>query len=230
MIGASYTMTALKTQVRWWFSHFKYSVLLRYHLIGKAYSFLTATNFLTRIQQVKASASKSANKPAISKKRPLSLPGERPIPKKAKVKAKVPSTSSSDFLLPLNPLENIGIPLSSAVDTKPIESKDVLVNKSETKDVFEDFNFDDDVNASVDEFLFDTQSLKIDSALLPLNSMDKLTTERSEIVIDDMEWLEAQKEKKLTTQKKETKSFIINNETTSSIVDESQLSEEVGIW
>lgn len=112
------------------------------------------------------------------------------------------------------------------MESKTVEFKDVITSKPDTKDVFEDFKFDDDVNDSVDEFLFDTQSLKIDSSL-NITSMEKVPMERSETVIDDMEWLEAQKEKKLTSQKKETKSLMTSTETSSSVVDDSQLTEEV---
>lgn len=112
------------------------------------------------------------------------------------------------------------------MESKTVGSKDVITSKPDTKDVFEDFKFDDDVNDSVDEFLFDTQSLKIDSSL-NITSMEKVPMERSETVIDDMEWLEAQKEKKLTSQKKETKSLMTSTETSSSVVDDSQLTEEV---
>ena len=125
-----------------------------------------------------------------------------------------------------NALESLGISLSTSMESKTVEFKDVITSKPDTKDVFEDFKFDDDVNDSVDEFLFDTQSLKIDSSL-NITSMEKVPMERSETVIDDMEWLEAQKEKKLTSQKKETKSLMTSTETSSSVVDDSQLTEEV---
>ena len=50
---------------------------------------------------------------------------------------------------------------------------------------------------SVDEFLFDTQSLKVDS----LSSVGEKLVEKSDTVIDDVEWQEAQRERRLSSQR-----------------------------
>ena len=50
----------------------------------------------------------------------------------------------------------------------------------------------------MDEFLFDTQSLKVDSMSSFLG--EKLV-ERSDTVIDDVEWQEAQRERRLSSQR-----------------------------
>ena len=49
----------------------------------------------------------------------------------------------------------------------------------------------------MDEFLFDTQSLKVDS----LSSVGEKLVEKSDTVIDDVEWQEAQRERRLSSQR-----------------------------
>ena len=51
---------------------------------------------------------------------------------------------------------------------------------------------------SVDEFLFDTQSLKVDSLS---SSLGERLVERSDTVIVDVEWQEAQRKWRLSSQR-----------------------------
>ena len=74
---------------------------------------------------------------------------------------------------------------------------------------------------SVDEFLFDTQSLKVDS----MSSVGEKLVEKSDTVIDDVEWQEAQRERRLSSQRV-TKS-LPSTDAPSIVVDDSQLTEEV---
>ena len=187
--------------------------------LGKAYSFLTASNFLSRIQQVKASSSRSTYKNPVTKKRPIATQGERPIPKKAKAKGKLTSTTSQPLIASYS-LETIGVSLSESMEQSIVQSQEPP--RTETKDVFEDFKFDDDVADSVDEFLFDTQSLKVDSMS---SSVGERLVEKSDTVIDDVEWQEAQRERRLSSQRV-TKS-LPSTEAPSTVVDDSQLTEEV---
>ena len=207
MTGGSFMTTVLRIQV-------EVIVCISFLTpLGKAYSFLTASNFLSRIQQVKASSSRSTYKNPITKKRPLATQGERPIPKKAKTKGKLSSTTPQPLIAP-HPLETIGVSLSESIEQ-------AVVQIQETRDVFEDFKFDDDVADSVDEFLFDTQSLKVDS----MSSVGEKLVEKSDTVIDDVEWQEAQRERRLSSQRV-TKS-LPSTDAPSIVVDDSQLTEEV---